>query len=974
MWALAAQLLREHSPFLSEEARASLLALARAAAHQLGPGARFTEGLVQGLRLRAMCPPPAALQVRKVHAAGTGSAQGRGKVHNPFIYSPINDRQAPKAGAGGAATLWVAGELAQVEVELTNPTCEPLHVEALVLSTEGADFETRPVELLLPPHDPTSAPSVVVLSGRPLIPGTIKLRGCHVTCMGASWEQTWQHPPLEPGAWPGSAGACMASGDGGTAGAVVPVVGCMPLLVQVEAPPVRRAARVMLEGQRASVPVCLSNTGATPVARAFVTLTPVKPKKKKGGTGGELGGVSAVGDLASVVLRGQGLAGALPLPVGGRCTLTVDVWMTAPPGLMRYELSVGYMGRTPLPPGKLASAASAGERQLDEGGAAQAKPRRRSATVPGDAEPMGGEGASELPEYERVLTVPLEVQCVPGLEVTRAALVGPAAAQAASTRGLRGTEDEEKREDCFLQLEVLNRSDFTMRVWVEVLGCRERIVHLPVVLSSGGARAGDDVAEPHAEGPPRLFPGFQRLASIRFPDRRRWLVVACAGEECYSRCCTASAARLLRAAGYTAVVEARWGSELEAMVAAELGPQGMDCAEAARGASERGGERVMADLAGGTWAGQSVGGAGDGARQRTQMQGDQGDQGDQGEPARTPSGESGRAAEMGNTATSSTENKRPAEGRDACGETLKSDLAGESDGSGRVGGEVSAAQAAELVACRGYTLLHVGKPAVGAGALLSGGAFREVAACEVQSAGARGMVVGVPRGVCVAAVLALALREEEHRAKSAPRSKEELELRDAAAGALQQHVRLRWSAGGGDEGEGEVDLRRALQGWLMPEVRHVLLGPSVTLDVGQTASDSNRDEEGSTVVRVGELRPLIVRVTNRTPTDLSLTLVVHCMDAAGECALSSSTPGGGRKAAKVFAAGSVARVGLRLASGGYCEHPFALCILVPGHYVVAPHAEVADLDQGAASDKQGIASPQQLPQVQSNSYVMEAVM
>ena len=71
--------------------------------------------------------------------------------------------------------LWIQGQTIYVTVTLSNPLHFPVHIESISLTSDGCSFEAHSYAIVVPPQ--TSA-MTVVLSGKPLEPGTLKIHGC----------------------------------------------------------------------------------------------------------------------------------------------------------------------------------------------------------------------------------------------------------------------------------------------------------------------------------------------------------------------------------------------------------------------------------------------------------------------------------------------------------------------------------------------------------------------------------------------------------------------------------------------------------------------------------------------------------------------------------------------------------------------------------------------------------------------------
>lgn len=104
-----------------------------------------------------------------------------------FLFSPADDECHVRR-----TITCVADEMLQVEVFLSNPLKFEVIVQRLSLSTSGVAFEAYPVSLTLGPE---SFDQRVVLSGKPLEPGTLAIVGCHIRV----FNLTCEHPVDDAG-------------------------------------------------------------------------------------------------------------------------------------------------------------------------------------------------------------------------------------------------------------------------------------------------------------------------------------------------------------------------------------------------------------------------------------------------------------------------------------------------------------------------------------------------------------------------------------------------------------------------------------------------------------------------------------------------------------------------------------------------------------------------------------------------------
>ncbi|KAK9837091.1 hypothetical protein WJX81_002340 [Elliptochloris bilobata] len=265
VWDAAALLLREHSRDLSAARQEALQQTLEAAAKQMSAEERQRPGpgpppLLAFVRALSLAPALRPCPVAVVPSDGS-SSEGLEAGHlpgsiSPFIYNPNRDKvKAREAGAAGGegVAVWVAGEAASVEVEISNPTANAIKVEKLTLEAEHlADASVPPrdqascgkpswkpnaVAMWLPAD---TSPTKVILTGVPLGKGLLTLTGCRLTALGVTWKQPWT--PLV-----GTMQASSSSGSqeaAGLAQARVNVVDSLPLM----------EARLDVAAARVSVP------------------------------------------------------------------------------------------------------------------------------------------------------------------------------------------------------------------------------------------------------------------------------------------------------------------------------------------------------------------------------------------------------------------------------------------------------------------------------------------------------------------------------------------------------------------------------------------------------------------------------------------------------------------------------------------------------------------------------------------------
>eukprot|EP01117_Protostelium_nocturnum_P009475 TRINITY_DN3378_c0_g3_i2.p1 TRINITY_DN3378_c0_g3~~TRINITY_DN3378_c0_g3_i2.p1 ORF type:complete len:1080 (+),score=351.46 TRINITY_DN3378_c0_g3_i2:157-3396(+) len=86
---------------------------------------------------------------------------------------------------------WIQNEIAQVKVELSNPTSFPIEVQSMKLSVIGGQFEAYPISFIIPAHANSFE---VTLSGKPLdASGTLYITGAIIQCFNLICEH-----PINP--------------------------------------------------------------------------------------------------------------------------------------------------------------------------------------------------------------------------------------------------------------------------------------------------------------------------------------------------------------------------------------------------------------------------------------------------------------------------------------------------------------------------------------------------------------------------------------------------------------------------------------------------------------------------------------------------------------------------------------------------------------------------------------------------------
>ncbi|KAI9140539.1 transport protein Trs120 or TRAPPC9 TRAPP II complex subunit-domain-containing protein [Paraphysoderma sedebokerense] len=185
------RLLRRLHPYLSRDEQIKIAtSLQRVVAASLGQE-EFTDGVKSTLAdtvllkgvfgvpilkgLEVLSPSlrrvvfPNKRQSRKVEATVTQS-------NDPFIFNPYS-----KKSNSVTSHLLVAKEPCYANVTFTNPFSFDLEIQSISISTSGVPFEAIPVSTVIPA---STSNHVVRVSGIPLDPGTLTIRGCIVKVFG----------------------------------------------------------------------------------------------------------------------------------------------------------------------------------------------------------------------------------------------------------------------------------------------------------------------------------------------------------------------------------------------------------------------------------------------------------------------------------------------------------------------------------------------------------------------------------------------------------------------------------------------------------------------------------------------------------------------------------------------------------------------------------------------------------------------
>ncbi|KAI0273777.1 TRAPP II complex [Gloeopeniophorella convolvens] len=128
--------------------------------------------LLQPSPSKSLVENPASMLVQRKSEGVGGLAQGT----SPFLYDP----RKPLAARG--KTLVVKDEPLEFVVTLRNPFVFDLELQNLSLSTSGVAFDTRPVSVTIP----ANSLHPVALLGKPLVDGTLVIKGCHVQAPGGA--------------------------------------------------------------------------------------------------------------------------------------------------------------------------------------------------------------------------------------------------------------------------------------------------------------------------------------------------------------------------------------------------------------------------------------------------------------------------------------------------------------------------------------------------------------------------------------------------------------------------------------------------------------------------------------------------------------------------------------------------------------------------------------------------------------------
>lgn len=147
VWDAAAALLRDHASSLSPHRMQSLLENLVAAASQMTPAEKARPGrgpppllLVWGPR-----PLPTTLQPVRLVVDPSAVPQSPAGRQGLFLYDPFAaKRKLEKAGSGdpaseseaGTVTEWVCGEMAVVDIEVSNPSSVSIKIDKMVLEAE----------------------------------------------------------------------------------------------------------------------------------------------------------------------------------------------------------------------------------------------------------------------------------------------------------------------------------------------------------------------------------------------------------------------------------------------------------------------------------------------------------------------------------------------------------------------------------------------------------------------------------------------------------------------------------------------------------------------------------------------------------------------------------------------------------------------------------------------------------------------
>lgn len=180
-WGAAARLLRNHYPLITPKGQEALASALAASAARLPHGTRSSNLALPFVRLHSFPSSPGAAQTVK-RTLGKKDWWNGPPGMGPFIYTPFSARISQDKDE--AETLWVAGEITQVMVELANPCSFEVSIESISLSVTG-DFEAFPMALSIPPN---TSSQLLPLAGVPRSEGPATVRGCFVRCYGVLVE------------------------------------------------------------------------------------------------------------------------------------------------------------------------------------------------------------------------------------------------------------------------------------------------------------------------------------------------------------------------------------------------------------------------------------------------------------------------------------------------------------------------------------------------------------------------------------------------------------------------------------------------------------------------------------------------------------------------------------------------------------------------------------------------------------------
>ncbi|TPX66055.1 hypothetical protein SpCBS45565_g04757 [Spizellomyces sp. 'palustris'] len=117
-----------------------------------------------------------------------GTVTAAAKAADPFLYNPFAAKTIAAKGNKdlGRDVILIVNEPAYFDVTLANPFSFDLEVQSLLINTTGIPFKPRPISTVIPAE---SRSFTVRLSGIPLAPGTLLIKGCTVRLFAGAVEE-----------------------------------------------------------------------------------------------------------------------------------------------------------------------------------------------------------------------------------------------------------------------------------------------------------------------------------------------------------------------------------------------------------------------------------------------------------------------------------------------------------------------------------------------------------------------------------------------------------------------------------------------------------------------------------------------------------------------------------------------------------------------------------------------------------------